>query len=115
MDFNPGDKSNAIYLRAYRSLFDNIGIHHGNNGNQISPAQFIGGCFLLAWDFSPDQCLSFHSHLPETGSIDLNFQWATAIGNNGLDILVFGAFDDAFTMDKFNSISTRGYETPVKK
>ena len=62
--------------RAYSHLFANTGALAGNRGNLVSLRHFQAGCFLVAFDLTPDQCNNAHEHQAELGYIDLNISWA---------------------------------------
>jgi hypothetical protein len=38
--------------------YNDIRIHHGNTGIEITPAQFMKGSFMLVFDLTPDGCPS---------------------------------------------------------
>ena len=42
-----------ICTMAYQTFFSGLGIHHGNTGIHITPAQFMKGSFMLVFDLSP--------------------------------------------------------------
>jgi hypothetical protein len=61
---------------AYQTLFSGLGIHHGNTGIQITPAQFMKGSFILVFDLAPDGCASEgHTSFPENGSIRIELKF----------------------------------------
>jgi len=66
MDFDDGR-----FCNAYRQLFDNIGIHHGDRGNLITARHFKDGLTFFAFDFTPDKCHAFHNHPPGKGIISV--------------------------------------------
>lgn len=114
MDFTSTDEQGSLCVEVYRALFDNIGVLGASAGNQVTGTQFVNGAFILAWDFSPDLCLSMHPHSSGVGSIDINFTWRTAIPTGGIEILAFGTSDDALTLSspggQYTDIDTKTYE-----
>ena len=64
---------------AYQTLFSSLGIYHGNTGIQITPAQFMKGSFMLAFELTPDGCASDgHISLPDTGNISIELKFDEA-------------------------------------
>ena len=43
---------------AYQTLFNRFEVNHGNTCIQITPAQFMKGSFMLAFDITSDDCAS---------------------------------------------------------
>jgi hypothetical protein len=84
--------ADGLYMREYRSLFENTGIHHDNLGTSVTYEQFAGGSFLQVYDLSPDKCNGFHFHGARNGNIELNMTFSQALVNP-ITILVYASYD----------------------
>jgi hypothetical protein len=60
-----------LFVREYRSFFDNLGIHHDDVGNAVTMEKYKDGMNLYAFDLSPDLCNGFHSHPVKIGNLDI--------------------------------------------
>lgn len=99
------DFPNDRFMREYKSLFTNTGIHNENIGTLMSKDLFKGGCYLQAYDLSPCQCNGFHTHDPISGQIDLVIRFGTPLPEP-ITILVMGTFDGEVYMDSFHNVLT---------
>jgi hypothetical protein len=64
-------KANVECSRAYHWLYENTGAADSEKGNIVSWPAFQTGCFVQAWDLTPDKCNGLHNHNAEYGYIDL--------------------------------------------
>jgi hypothetical protein len=87
MDFDRG-----LFMRMYRSFYDNIGVNHGNTGLLINMQRYIGGSFIVPFDLSPDRCNGFHLHVPLEGKAKLNLEFALPLPH-AVTCLVFATYD----------------------
>lgn len=99
------DWVNKLYCREYRDFFDNIGIKHNDMGNLITPAYFSGGCFFMVSDLSADQCNGRHYHPRQSGKIDVEILFKTAL-TQSINLIAFGVFDALVLLDKNNKVTT---------
>lgn len=91
-------KNKHKIARAYRHLMDNIGIKTRDSGCLITPAHFLSGYSLFCYDTTPDKCLSWHNHIPQTGVIDLDLNFKNALSKN-VTVLALLCYPDAFELD----------------
>ena len=92
---------------AYRELFDNIGMHHSNMGNLITPAHFSNGLPFFAFDLSPDKCAGFHRHLPESGNIDIDLSFGRDV-EKGVIAIFHATYHDSFELDMYGNATMSG-------
>lgn len=81
----------GLYMREYRGLFENTGVHHDNLGS-ITYEAFARGTFLQAYDLSPDKCNGFHFHAPQEGNIELTMQFSQNL-DDPITIIVYSSYD----------------------
>jgi hypothetical protein len=93
------DFENLLFMREYREFFDNLGIHHDDTGNIVTPDLYRGGLCFFAFDFSPDGCNGFHYHPAKTGVIDVDIRLKTAL-THPLTVLVFATYNAIVSIDK---------------
>lgn len=73
------DFQNGLFMREYKSLHNNTGIHDENIGTTVTRDLFEGGLFLQAYDLTPCQCSGFHTHAPLDGEIRLEMRFSTPL------------------------------------
>jgi hypothetical protein len=99
------DFASGIFMRAYRGLFDSIGISHSNGGNSVTPDHFVGGCTFFAFDLTPDMCNGWHEHPRKSGVIDLELSFSKAL-TEPINIIVYSSYDNFIMIDKFRNLTT---------
>ena len=55
------------FMELYGHFQSNVG-----GRNRISPGAFVGGQTFLAFDLTPDKCLSFHNHAGVAGNLEID-------------------------------------------
>jgi hypothetical protein len=91
---------------AYQTLFSGLGIHHGNTGIQITPAQFMKGSFMLIFDLTPDGCASDgHTSLSDNGNIRIELKFDEALVD-AMTILLDQEFDASIQIDRLRNVLT---------
>ena len=91
---------------AYQTLSRGFGIHHGNTGIQITPAQSMKCSFMLVFDLTPDGCNSDgHTSLPNTGNILIELKFDEALAE-AVTILLYQVFDASIQIDRLSNIFT---------
>lgn len=90
---------NQAIMTVYRNLFDHTGVVNNPQSNLITPDLFTEGCFFLAWDLTPDNCNSFHEHLPVDGKMELVLRFAKSLPRN-VTLLAFVALHDKLLFDR---------------
>lgn len=93
------DFENGLYMRMYRSLFDNVGIKHHNEGLLINHELFGKGCTFATFDFTPDKCQNFHIHYEKKGTAGLKVNFKTAL-EQGITAIIYATFNDIFELDE---------------
>ena len=66
-------------LELYHHFMDAIGIKNGNATNGISLQKFRDFFPVFVFDRAPDACNGAHTHIPENGFIDLEFEVKDAL------------------------------------
>jgi hypothetical protein len=99
------DFERTLYSRELRSFFNNVGIHHDDMGNVMTPELYAGGMFLMAYDLSPESCNGFHAHKQKSGLINFEMGFTEAIANP-FNLLAFATYDQVFLLDKDNRVTT---------
>jgi hypothetical protein len=67
-------------VMAYKTLFENSGIHDSNSGFQVTHDMFINGYFMLLFDLAPDLAASEgHDSHAEGGSIRIEITFKEAL------------------------------------
>lgn len=97
------DFAGKQYTRAYRTLFTGTGIHHSDNGHQISLNAIANGFFLLAFDLTADgaaydSCRS----LLNQGTIRIDARFKEPLTKT-MTCLVYAEFDNTINrnLDEF--------------
>jgi hypothetical protein len=93
------DFASNLFMREYRDLFDNLGIHHDDAGNAITPELYKEGACIFAFDLSPDLCNGFHHHPQQIGQIDLDMKFGTALPQP-ITLLAMGIYNAIVSIDK---------------
>ena len=89
-----------LYVREFANLCECIGISGTNEDIGLTPEKFKNALTLFALDLSPDQCNSFHSHLPQTGTLGFEVTFSAPL-QKSLIVFVYGVFSSALTFDKY--------------
>ena len=97
--------------RAYRRLFDHTGVGTGNITNAITPELFKKGMTLFPFDFTPDRCLGYQTHMKENGTLGLELRFSKPLANN-ITVLVFATFDDYIELDRDRHVIFRSTNQP---
>lgn len=98
------DWANGLFVREYRSFFDNTGVGTDNIGSAINPSMYKEGATLFAFDMTPDKCNGYHWHRREEGgSIDVDLRFKTAL-SAGMTVMLFAVFDALVAIDKDDNV-----------
>lgn len=93
------DDNNAIYSRAYYSLFEAFNLDQSDISHQITMNNFMSGCFLLATDLSNDGSFGQpHSKNLEEGSVRIDLSFGAALPHT-VTALLACEFDGMFNID----------------
>ena len=91
------------YLELYDHFQSNIG-----GMNRISPEAFTAGQMLLAFDLTPDKCLSFHNHAGVPGNLELDLTFGTAT-KNPLTLISYAIYNAAISIDSNLQVAKVNY------
>jgi hypothetical protein len=102
MDMGHGKTS----VMAYRTLFVGSGIHHPNQGLQITHDDYIKGYFMLLFDLTPDLAASEeHASHPDNGHIRVELKFSKALPDP-VSCLLYLEFEHSICADLQRTVST---------
>jgi len=87
------DFSKKDALKAYKHMFNNIGIKNSNAPCLVSFQDFCEGTTIFPFDITPDKCSSFHSHEKHSGNIELDIRFKEPLAQ-GITIFAICNFSD---------------------
>jgi hypothetical protein len=91
---------------AYQSLFSGSGIHHTNNGIQITHDMYITGHFLLLFDLTPDGAASEgHVSLPSSGNVRIELRFKNKL-SQAITCLMYCEYENSIFLDKDRRVRT---------
>jgi hypothetical protein len=94
------DFDNDRFCNVYRHLYDNLGIHHNNTANLVTPEQFKDGLTFFAFDFTPDRCYAFHPHPLVKGVISVYLTVRHAdTHTTPMTVIFYASYQDVFEID----------------
>jgi hypothetical protein len=98
-----GDRAN--WIREYSSLFDGMGIYHGNRGLDITYEDYPNGYCLYCLDLTPTLSAgdSSHATLVYDGDVRMEFQFQTALPH-AVSCVVYAEFDSSLQIDKSRNV-----------
>ena len=85
-------------VREYRHFLDNVGISHENESNCIGLDRYKTNCTFFAYDLSGDLCNGFHKHATDSGFIDIELHFKTALTEN-ITVVIYGTYDQVVEID----------------
>ena len=94
------DFPHSRYTEAFVHLFEGLGISDENTGNGIGLDAFKNGSCLFAFDLSPDHDDGNHWDLVKDGSTIINIKFAQVVPAGGIEVVVYGEFDNLLTIDQ---------------
>ena len=89
----------GLVAREYQDLFLNLGLFKSNHTNAITKKAFMNGSTLFVFDFSPDLCNANHIHLSNSGTLDLEIEFTSAL-TESIHVLVYSTFDQVIELDQ---------------
>lgn len=92
------DIANGKCSRAYRELFDSVGIGLSDVGHSITRSKFEDGYFLLPFDLTPSALLGPTPFAPQNGNIDLDLEFKTGLDET-ITVMLFACFGDTLRLD----------------
>ena len=85
------DFGNDLYMKAYKDLFDENGIFHGNTGTWISFSEFKEGYTFFVFDLTPDRCNGYHLHQTTSGDLRVRIRFRKALEQH-VNMLVYTSY-----------------------
>jgi len=95
--FQPNFATREI-AREYAHFLDNVGVGNSNEHNDVDLENFVSGSCFFPFDFSPDLCNSYHSHLSQSGTANLELRFSAELAQN-VTLIVFATFNELVTID----------------
>ena len=87
------DFNRDLFLREYIDFYRNIGIDLSDQtGNMITPLQYKGGSYFMAFDLSGEQCNQMHRHKTAVGNIDFEGFFQVPLEKT-ITLIVYGSTD----------------------
>ena len=101
------DFENKMFMRSYMEMLRNVGIDSSeDHGNAITPDQFAGGSFFMAYDLTGHKCNMLHKHPSQEGNIDLMLQFRETLKEN-VRVIVYASSDAQVEIDDNGSVLVR--------
>jgi len=97
------DFTNALYIRAYNTLFSGTGKVFKDEGNGISRTAFSEGNALYAFDLSPDLAEEDHFNLQKQGSVRLVLKFRQALNEN-VSVIAYAEFENVLEIDRNRNV-----------
>lgn len=95
---NKPDWEDGSAIEQYKNMLDNTGLKtYVSNG--ITLEDFISNSICFAHDLTPDKCNSYQSHGSETGNVDIQLGFKTAL-SEAVQLLVYATYDEVVTINK---------------
>jgi hypothetical protein len=85
-------------VREYRHFLDNVGISHENESNCIDLDTYMKNSALFAYDLSGDLCNGYHKHPTDTGFVDIELHFKTALPDN-ITVVIYATYDETVEID----------------
>ena len=96
--------SSGDYMKVYSDFLLNTGISNEDRDFGINQDDYLGGCFLLAFDRSKEKCNRFHRHPIDSGSIDINIRTGTNLPNT-VSVVVYATYSSEIVIDDTNTVA----------
>ena len=92
------------YMKVYSDFLLNTGIANEDRDFGIKPEDYLGGCFLIAFDRSKEKCNRFHRHPSDSGTIDINIRTATNLTTT-VSVIVYATYSSEIVIDDANNVT----------
>jgi len=90
-------------IEQYKYMLDNTGLKTFVS-NGITYEDFLSNSVCFAYDLTPDQCNSYQSHGSETGNVDIQLGFKTAL-TESVQLIVYATYDEVVTINKDRVVS----------
>ena len=95
--FQPNFAAGEI-AREYAHFLDNLGVANSNEHNDVDIYNFVSGSCFFPFDFTPDYCNNYHSHLSQSGTANLELRFSAALAQN-VTLVVYATYNETLTID----------------
>jgi hypothetical protein len=93
------------YVREYHSLYSGTGIHHQDEGNGISRADYPNGYMLLAFDLTPDQSANMGHWSPaRNGNLRVEVRFTKAL-EEALTCILYAEFNSMIEISHLRDVT----------
>lgn len=100
---NKPDWTDGSAIEQYKNMLDNTGLKtYVSNG--ITFEDFVSNSVCFAYDLTPDKCNSYQSHGSETGNVDIQLGFKTAL-TEAVQLIVYATYDEVVTINKERVVS----------
>jgi hypothetical protein len=91
-------------MKVYSDFLLNTGIAGDDRDFGITQEDYLGGCFLLAFDRSMEKCNRFHRHPSDSGTIDINIRTRTNLPTT-VTVVVYATYSSEIVIDDANNVA----------
>ena len=100
------DVDNNEWIEAYYSYVKNCGLYPYDWGNGVTRSQYLGGCFIMAYDLTPDDAGDGVAYLTPRrfGTVRANLRFKTGLSKT-VTLLAFATFDNTITIDANRAVT----------
>jgi hypothetical protein len=98
------DYANNNFARAYLQMLEGLGCTDENKSNDIDPEHFKNCSCFYVFDLTPEETDSTHWQLIRDGSVVVHCEFTAAVGEPGLEMIVYGEFDNLALIDRTRTI-----------
>ena len=100
------DVDNNEWIEAYYSYVKNCGLYPYDRGNGVTRDQYLGGCFIMAYDLTPDDAGDGVAYLTPRrfGTVKANLRFKTGLSKT-VTLLAFATFDKTITIDANRAVT----------
>lgn len=100
---NKPNWTNGSAIEQYKNMLDNTGLKSFIS-NGITFEEFVSNSVCFAYDLTPDKCNSYQSHGSETGNVDIQLGFKTAL-TEPVQLLVYATYDEVVTINKDREVA----------
>ena len=94
----------AQYTRAYIQMLEGLGVAQEDTSNDINMKDFkYCSCFFV-FDLTAEEQDANHWHLMRDGTVIVHCEFASAVKAPGLEMIVYGEFDNLAILDRTRTI-----------
>lgn len=91
------------YVDLYSDFLLNTGIANEDRDYGITESDYVGGCFLLAFDRSKEKCNRYHRHPHDSGTIDINIR-SRANLTSTVTVIIYATYSSEILIDDTDTV-----------